>query len=36
MLEEKQRIDEEIKEVDTVLQNKNVKIKTINDSNYSI
>ena len=30
-LEEKQRIDEEIKEVDTVLQNKNVKIKTIND-----
>ncbi len=30
-LEEKQRIDEEIKEVDTVLQNKNVKIKTINE-----
>jgi uncharacterized protein (UPF0335 family) len=30
-LEEKQRIDEEIKEVDAVLQNKNVKVKAIND-----
>jgi hypothetical protein len=30
-LEEKQRIDEQIKEADAVLQTKNVKIKTINE-----
>jgi uncharacterized protein (UPF0335 family) len=30
-LEEKQRIDEQIKEVDAVLQTKNVKVKTINE-----